>query len=222
MKNFADGTSRMPWSYQKKNTKVRPSPAGFTIIELMIATTVFSVVLILCSFALLQIGRTYYKGLTASKTQEEARSVIDEISRNIQFSGSSIAPTIGSSSVFCIGDQRYSYKLNQQVEDNTPFSTHQGYHALVVDSFPGCNTTSTPSQNLNSNSVNGRELVGIHMRLSKLQVIALGNNLYQINIRVVYGDDDLLNATFDSCGGFRAGTQFCAVSELSTSIQKRI
>ena len=213
---------------------------GFTIIELMFATVVFSVVLLICSFALLQIGRTYYKGVTASKTQENSRSVIDEISRGIQFSGSSIAPTIGGSSVFCIGDQRYSYKLNQQVEDNSPFSTHQGYHALVVDSFPGCNS-GTPSQDLNSNSISGRELLGQHMRLNKLSVTQVTDqtNLYNISIRVVYGDDDLLCSpsandcsssttstnlenTDITCKSIRAGTQFCAVSELNTVVQKRL
>jgi prepilin-type N-terminal cleavage/methylation domain-containing protein len=200
---------------------------GFTIIELMIATSVFSVILLLCTIALLQIGRTYYKGLTESKIQQAARSIIDEISRGIQFSGNPIASTptgAGSSYVFCIGDQRYSVMLDQEVENN-PSSMHQGYHALVSDNYPGCNNSSPKNTNFGTGTLtNGaRELLGLNMRLTSLSVSNVANtNLYSINLRLVYGDDDVLNSTQTACARVSAGTQFCAVSELDTVVQKRI
>jgi prepilin-type N-terminal cleavage/methylation domain-containing protein len=48
--------------------------SGFTIIELMIATAVFSVVLLLCATALVTIGNMYRRGITAVplKKQPEA------------------------------------------------------------------------------------------------------------------------------------------------------
>ncbi len=45
--------------------------------------------------------------------------------------------------------------------------------------------------------------------------------LYEITIRVVYGDDDLLNSDHNLCVG-GAGSQFCSISELSTVVQKRL
>jgi hypothetical protein len=48
--------------------------------------------------------------------------------------------------------------------------------------------------------------------------------LYSIDVRVVYGDDDLLinpTATNATCK-VGSGSQFCAVSELSTVVQQRI
>jgi hypothetical protein len=66
------------------------------------------------------------------------------------------------------------------------------------------------------------------MRISKLEVLQLGNNTYTVNIRVAYGDDDLFGITGPNpvwgtivCKD-GAGSQFCAVSDLSTTVQQRI
>ncbi len=215
--------------------------AGFTIIELIIATAVFSIILLMATFALLQIGRTYYKGITTNKTQQTSRNVTDEISRAIQFSGSGITETTNDSKPFCIGDQRYSYKLNQQVENSINTPLNQGYHALVVDSYAGCNGSSPKISGFDtanpgeSGHPAGRELLETHMRLAKLVVKKIADsNLYQVTIRVVYGDSDLLDDKLDangnpgtdgvrdSCSSTRQGGQFCAVSELSTVVEKRL
>ncbi len=94
---------------------------GFTIIELLLATAVFSLVLVGATSALIQIGRMYYKGLTTSNTQETARRIMEDVSRNIQFSGATPTDTPGGGLAvnyngtdialisFCIGSLRYSY-----------------------------------------------------------------------------------------------------------------
>ena len=48
---------------------------GFTVLELMIATTVFSVMLLLTTTGMIQIGKVYYKGLVTAKTQDTVRSI---------------------------------------------------------------------------------------------------------------------------------------------------
>src|SRR3990167_8074309 len=95
---------------------------GFTVIELMIATAVFAVVLLLCSVALLQIGKTYYKGITSTQTQNVARALIDDISQAIQFSGAQIKTTdpslaANTKSFFCVGNVRYTYQLGVKLVD---------------------------------------------------------------------------------------------------------
>jgi hypothetical protein len=83
------------------------------------------------------------------------------------------------------------------------------------------------------------------MRLAKLSVTEVGSSsLYQIDVRVVYGADDLLcspNEVAGSCTNIKAmpsgkdyqypdlqckpkisGSQFCAASELSSTVEKRI
>src|SRR5690606_22524615 len=85
---------------------------GFTIVELMIATSVFSVVLLLCTYGLLAIGRSYYKGVTISRTQETARLIVDDVAEAIQFNGGAVVLN-PAGRMYCIGSRRYSYALNE-------------------------------------------------------------------------------------------------------------
>lgn len=206
------------------------SSRGFTVIELLVATGVFAVVLIVVTSGILQVSRLYYKGVNQANTQNVVRSITDTISQSIQFGGGDVVPTTGGAAtptapkVFCVGNTRFTYDLGWQVVDNSPnASKHQAYHGLVQDNFAGCSSTTT--QALNTSSVLGRELLAPNMRLSKLNIVDLGANLYRIEVRVIYGDDDLLNAPNDpttSCIGGRAGTQFCTISELNTVVTKRV
>jgi prepilin-type N-terminal cleavage/methylation domain-containing protein len=211
---------------------------GFTIVELMVATAVFSVLLIVITVGILQISRVYYKGVTESNTQSTARRVIDIIAQSIQFSGSDIITTDpdaipGTPYSFCIGNEQFSYALGYQVTENPDPSKYQTHHGLVQHTLAGCNGSSEP-QDVSSASVQGRELLAPNMRLSKLNILSVGPNLYRVDVRVVYGDDDLLHSPSDpgselaptrpdaACVSATAGTQFCAVAELSTIVRKRV
>lgn len=206
-----------------KRNKLSKNIAGFTIIELMIATMVFGTVLLVVTTAILQITRVYYKGITQATTQSTARSIIDMISQGIQFNGGGVTETPGSFNAFCVGNQQYSFVLGKQLTETTP-AANQTWHALVVDDKPGC-TSSSPGSSMNTQVTSGRELLQPNMRLSKMSVQNIGTNLYKITVKVVSGDDDLLkNPANDTatCQNFSAGTQFCAVSELTTVVTKRV
>jgi prepilin-type N-terminal cleavage/methylation domain-containing protein len=210
--------------------------SGFTIIELMVATLIFSVVLLLVTAGILQVSRMYYKGLTEASTQNAARSIIDSASQAIQFSGGTITETPGNTPgvnyAFCVGDKQFSYRLGAQVKDN-PTGTDQTWHAIVEQNVSG-SCASAAAQNLANQTVLGRDLMGKEMRLANLLVDDLGSNRYRVTVRVTYGDSDLLfspSAPSDATGYSRAdaacrpvrdGTQFCATSELSTVVVKRV
>lgn len=218
-------------------SRTRNNSKGFTIVELMMASLVFSIVLMLITVGVIKFNQAYYKGITQTSTQNAARSILDNVSQAIQFSGDQITSPIGTSGSgssvgFCIGDQRYSYLLGWQLVDGSvSVAKHQTNHALVVDS-PG-NCSGFNAQNVQGASVSGTELLTPKMRIAKLSVtqVAGSTDLYKVNIRVVYGDDDLFlspsgqspaaTAPDATCKG-NVGEQFCAVSELSTIVQKRI
>lgn len=201
---------------------------GFTIIELMIATMVFSVILLIASFALIQIGKVYYKGVTISRTQEVARTIVEEITQSIQFSGGqlneSLNSTGGNVNGFCVGSRRYSYLLGVKL-DEAP-----NRHVLVADNFScGAGTTTlTLSNSVAVNaSVDAREFLPGDMRLSNMEVkkVPGTSDLYSVHVRVVAGDSDLLdfpNGTNAGCKGNSAGRQFCAVADITTVIHKRL
>jgi hypothetical protein len=207
----------------------------------MIATLIFSVILTVVTAGIIQFTNEYYKGITASNTQSAARAVSDAITQDIQFSAGdtgSVTQTppasITQADAFCAGGHLYSYFLSKQVSNppSTVTSKDQAWHGLMEDTSPApgkCNSP-TPEDMTKATlpSANTRELLDLHMRVSKLEISQVGSSssqLYNVNVRVVYGDDDLLNnatSATPTCKSGQAGSQFCAVSELDTTVEKRL
>jgi prepilin-type N-terminal cleavage/methylation domain-containing protein len=226
--------------------RLHKEKAGFTIIELMISTIVFSIILLGATTAVIQIGRMYYKGLVVSQTQETARRVIDDISREIQFSDKRIvrpAPVQYSISggqitvnVFCVGTTRYSYVLGLQVNNDNNLSEHRLRHTLWQDEVDNPDVCATdpailpgdpynaPDLSQARPTANGKELIGRFMRLTDLTVNDT-TDPNALSITVIYGDDDVLQPDGNnpvSCRGAVEGAQWCAVSSLATQVRPRI
>lgn len=230
--------------------RVTKSASGFTIVELMIATMVFSIILLLCSAGIIQIGRTYQKGIISARTQEITRSITEEVTQAIKFSGGRVVELteiidpdglggpLGAVYGFCIDDQRYSYVLDKQLTNNPTPEATQSKHVFVVDKETGCSSSTSP-QDLNTTGsldIGSRELMGLSMRIdlgpatyvTATQPIGPvksgGSDLYQMNLRVVYGDQDVLTsgASPHNCRSNYQGGQFCAISELITFTKKRV
>lgn len=212
---------------RKKYRIAKPTDYGFTIIELLIATSVFSIVLLILTFGVIQITDSYYKGITQSNTQNAARNIINDVSQSLQFNGGSFAsPPAGvTSGFYCIGAQRYSFVLGKELEDS-PQNSDQTAHTLVLDATPGCSQQSSTSYN-----AGWQELLSPNMRLAAFSITAVGNSttVYRVDVRVVYGDGDLLTtaASGSHIGSTITcntgdGSQFCAASELSTVVERRV
>jgi type II secretory pathway pseudopilin PulG len=231
-----------PINYQPKQKKqLRGSVraiAGFTIVELMIAATVFSMVLLLITFGVIRFNQAYYGGIIQSNTQNVARTAIENISQAIQFDGGTVVTSSnGSWKGICVGSRFYQYQPGMQLENGGPLGPDQRTQALIFEpNAASCNSPGT--------SVSGTELLGKNMRIAVLSVAPIsGTGLYKIDARVVYGDDDLLcspnevNGSCTSTGTMPPGSgnyatpdlqckslsgPFCAVSELSTVVGKRV
>jgi prepilin-type N-terminal cleavage/methylation domain-containing protein len=232
----------------------RTGARGFTVIELLIATMIFSVILLVITTGILQFSRQYYKGVISSNTQNTARAIMDEITRAIQLNSGG-AKTLSGGAGYCIGSsRRYSYSRNYQVTSTSPNSSlHQGYHGLIVDNISGCTGGTSAVNARNQSSLTAapfgassfaHDLLAEHMRLVDLSISQIGSTeAYNVRVEVAYGDDDLLcneTALAGSCAASAtlqgrdltgvtdlkckqsAGSQFCAVSELSTTVQARI
>lgn len=206
---------------------------GFTIVELMIATSVFAVILLGASAATTQIGRMYYKGIIMSRVQQSSRRIMDDISRPIQFAGSDVrlsspkTQVIGGleTGAICIGDKRFIYGINAQVDPNAAGYTanHKAKHAMYQDELPGTNAPCTVLD-LTQGLPPGKELVPENMRLARFNPTVV-DNVWSIDMLLIYGDDDLLlpdpNAP-QGCKSINAGSQWCATSNLNTRVFKRI
>jgi prepilin-type N-terminal cleavage/methylation domain-containing protein len=202
---------------------------GFTLVELLIASMIFSLVLLLCVTAMLQIGRMYYKGITTARTQEAARSVLESLSQSVQFSTWDVVrPDATNPARYCIDNRQYSFVLGQQLVANITVPLDETRRSLVRAEAGGCPPATPLSAPNAALSTGWRELMPEGMRLSNLVIneSPAGSGRYQITVRVVSGDGDLMtdpNGVTARCNtGLSFGGQFCAVSELSTVVQKRL
>ena len=228
--------------------------AGFTIVELMLATAVFSVTLLIALNGFLQIGRLFYKGVSNTQTQSIARQVLNDLSRNVQLSPevsaqlSSPASGPGNYHYYCVGSNRYTYTTRSSgqavaVDLNGTQNLSAGDNAnfgLIRDTLPGSSGCAAPCvSSCPAPFNNPQEMLGNKMRIGKLQICSplsttpgcpsnSPENVYNITVMVIYGDDDTLdysggpsNPDTASCKG-GSTNQFCSVDTLSTGVYKGI
>lgn len=227
---------------------------GFTIVELMIATIIFSLVLLGAMAAVIQISKLYYKGITNARTQDLNRNVLAEISQSIQFSRNDIVQTLpanGGPSVaitatdttsrgyFCNGPRRYTYIIDRNLAQNPDTNANlalrrkESRHVLWVDTPVSNCSTSGPADLTVANPCanpticnDGVELMSERARITKLtlQELQPDSGLWNINISVAYGEDGLLNVVDGRyvCEGATGFSEFCAISELSTTVLRRL
>ena len=206
---------------------------GFTIIELLIATAVFSTVLLIAASGIVHVGRMFQRGITSSLTQEVSRTTLDFIRDDFELSGGYFRqlPAFGANEGFCIGSRLYSYQVGLKTEsDGTG-------RAMVVRDFPGCDVSPVVhpddivtgfGYNLATGideDVSGsmREFMGPNMRLNSFSATPTPAGPkptgLRISIDVISGDLDL-SPSGVCVGG--AGSEYCSNSPLLTYAVRRI
>lgn len=197
--------------------------AGFTIIELIMATAVFSMVLLLGLTGFIQVGRMFYKGVTMAQTRDAARDTLDLVTNDIKLASSvGTVQNAGGLTYLCIGNHRYSINQFNKVTtlNDGASSTNFG---LKRDTLPGgsCDNTSVPLASQSGST----ELLGNRMRLLRFEVLPVTGspNLYTVNVKIAYGEDGELNnpnTVGATCRSSSVGTQFCSVIELNTQVYR--
>lgn len=200
---------------------------GFTIVELLIATAVFGVVLLIVTTGIIKIGQSYYKGIVQNRTQETTRVISEDISRTIQLARGAKVTDPANPNRFCIGAVRYTYKLNSKVGDS-------GAIGLIAENVPLTNCNPSDPADVTER----RQLLSENMRLLRFKVVADPSGqtqTWRVDIRVAYGDNELLThydtGTEDppprspdtaNCKSGVAGSSFCATAQLNTLVKKRL
>lgn len=219
--------------------KNRSISGGFTIAELVIATAVFSVILMVAMTSFLQIGRMFYKGITISQTKETAQHVLDSVSVDLQYANStpsSPLPTDPNSTYqyLCIGNSRYTYMPHHMIDsskENWTDNTKPKDFGLLHDSLPGNNNpcgdpfasnTEAPLGGTNPAKNNSPtvEMLGNKMQLSSLAVGL--TSPHNVSVHIAYGDNDLLigNPDDPTCVSDLKSSEFCSVISLNTIVSK--
>jgi prepilin-type N-terminal cleavage/methylation domain-containing protein len=197
---------------------VNASKKGFTIIELLIATTVFSVILLLISAGLIYIGKVYYRTTEQTKTQEATRAIISEITQAVRFSGGDIIVGVDA---FCVGDIMFVPNENVMVIGANTGLVRSGYTGTCQATNANPTAAGNPATDLVPKGMFLREFTVTN---------SASTDLYTIKVHLVsLPDDESVNAAdgtsqlFDGtyCRG-GPGSEYCASSVLETTIKKRI
>ncbi len=225
--------------YQSRTTtKEQAKEQGFTIVELMIATTILSVILVMVTVVMTGIGNLYYKGVNQARVQDDARTITDDISEHLQLGGTvQVAPnsvidpnlTQGGVTVnaLCIDNTRYTYVTNVQIGHAASVSGAVFDHVLWRDTlvtgspcYRALLTSADPTAGTGGKANTGSELIAPLSRLTILN--SSTTSPYSLNVGVAFGDPTITSGSGlgTTCNN-GPGDQFCAVASLSTAVAKR-
>jgi prepilin-type N-terminal cleavage/methylation domain-containing protein len=220
----------------------RRSTAGFTIVELLLATSVFSIILLAALASFLQVGRLFYKGVSLTNTQNTATQVLNDVAHSLQTSSTLSLPTTANGYTYtCIGNARYTYTTTnisgQQVavaanlsdSPNYGSGANGGNFGLLKDTLPGssgCAVPCWPASSCSNGQVvfsNPVEMLGDQMRVATFSISSVSGvqNLYNIKMVVAYGDSSVMsfsNPGQPVCIGNSQNQAFCSVVNLSTTV----
>jgi prepilin-type N-terminal cleavage/methylation domain-containing protein len=213
---------------------MRSGQSGFTILELMIATMVFSVILLVVAAGILSFTKQYIKGITSSNTQTVARAVMADVVQNIQFSSGTVRHNaLLNPEQYCVGNVAYYVVKGQKVTVTQ--------HGLVQE-VGSCSATGITLGPLGTLSSTQHEMLSQNMRIAEFSIDQPNSSSTSatVTVTVVSGDYDMFtdkngtvltseaaapSASFDwgsvHCRS-GAGSQFCGVSRLTTFVQGRI
>jgi type II secretory pathway pseudopilin PulG len=220
--------------------KTKKNQKGFTIVELLIATSTFSFILLVITVGIVQIGKNYYKGVTSSRTQEATRSFKADLTGLVQTGaydqlGSTPATNPNYIGAFCFGNIRYTYVLNKELA--SPVKHVVWKDIMKVNSpctaIANLTTADTPADG-NTETVVGtksnREMLTDHMRLAAFNISKDASNpgLFRLEIKAMYGADDVIDTKGtpafgdDICRPSNQGGQFCASSYVNSFVKRRL
>lgn len=202
--------------------------SGFTILELLVATTILSVILLIVTSVIISIGGLYSKGINQTRVQDDVRNITDEVSQQLQLSAITEQSGVDTSysvpiNVYCIGNTRYSYVLDTQIGGHLdggisgPILTD----VLWRDNPTTCQPTQAADL-LAPPSDSGAELLAPNSELTAFNVT--GTSPYTIAVGVAYGSPTLLinPMSITATCQTTSGDQFCATSSLTTTVDNRL
>lgn len=218
-------------------------------MELMVAISVLSVILLISSMVLVGVGNLYSKGADLTNVQDTTRNIIENATSTIQFNGTQLNNGISRNAItydysyggvnvpvyaYCFGQTRYSFV--------TGFDLPAGWaHLLWLDQMTtqgNCSPLNigqaTPNCVGNSNCVasqgGGSELLGANMHLATFNIFEYNPQLYGISVGLAFGAKDmfvsnangpvLINNNYQ-CQN-TTGQQYCAASYLTTFATERL
>ncbi len=206
---------------------------GFTIIELLIATSVFTAVLFIVTYGVIQISKTYTNGFIRGQTQNIAVSLSDTMTRDIEFSTTASITTDQSAQVTKTGSQATIYYYFCTTQNEYFYIPGGNIYKIPIVSLQGVlgsQNCFSPQQFINNSglsadtqsllSPNNVEILNHTVYDNQSMLSNVSSGLYSVNIEILYGNQSNLvqnnNGSQWICRPTVLIGPFCAIYSFST------
>jgi prepilin-type N-terminal cleavage/methylation domain-containing protein len=189
---------------------------GFTIVELMIAISVFATAMTLVLAGVIFISRQYQQTSNRVALEEASRNIHQQIIQSIQFSGTNILSevTVGPYSAVCVGNYMYIFGANEPVNAQATYNSQAD--GLFIKENPGVSCDSALV-----NTTNARNLLPSGAKVTLFSVSPTGN----ISTVFAKSPSDLLNypgSGIVTCNTTITGKEFCATVKFDSAAARRV
>lgn len=195
---------------------------GFTIIELLLSTAFFTVVMLMVVAGYVQINRSYVRGLTTKEVQNASRAVVDDISRAIRDADNAQEVDTSGLNRLCFGQTRYVW--NQETDgsfSNVTFSDTSNFITLARSTAPASCTDP-----IVENQPTTEVLLDERLEVQYLDVSQIGTT-DSFRIKLVISTkaqgllEDFERTGEDALCAPQRGDEFCDVATLETVVTVR-
>lgn len=201
---------------------LRQAKRGFTIVELMIAITVFSIVATLVMAGVIYVARQYQQVTNRIAIEEASRSFHQQVLQSLQYTSVPIADAVASGGYKgkCIGGQMYVYG---EIEDFT--GTIAQSQAKYNSQKPGLYVATTPSGGCDVSAVGPiQDLQNLLPKDAKVVGLSIDSVTGVIKTTFVKSGTDLLD--FSSLPTLKCkmevGKEWCAVVSFESMAKRRM
>jgi prepilin-type N-terminal cleavage/methylation domain-containing protein len=182
---------------------------GFTIVELMIATAIFGVMLVLIITSINSYTSDYYKANINSAAQATVQSISANVEGTIKNTSQVTSGTNAYANYYCTDNEEYLYNIGS--ENPTETASLSMPYALYEFPIPNGQCYPTPQSSTAGKAAytEGSSLLGSYYRLLNFSVVQVSTTSeWLINIKLAYtsggvntAGDDLLCVPGDSYNG---------------------
>jgi prepilin-type N-terminal cleavage/methylation domain-containing protein len=206
----------------------RSAQKGFTIIELLIAMTFLTFILIFTATVMVQIMRTYNKGLAVKEIDENGRAIVEEVTRNLRLvqsaNSSSVDPLIYTAAIgegrLCVGQTTYVW--NAPNDDSNKFVGENEDLHIVKLRDTTAQYCSNPSQDIPP--ADAVRLSNGRVRIPEFNAERSADGRL-LHLRVVFStnnqDAPILEGGRYTCDVSNFFGSFCAVGEFESTVYLR-
>jgi prepilin-type N-terminal cleavage/methylation domain-containing protein len=216
----------------------RHNSKGFTLIELMLAMSFVSILLISVAMLTIQISNLYTRGLTMKEINQAGTEITDDIKRSLasQYPGSIKLEAFNGVTILCTG--KYTYIANDpgdietSSDDRILFSADNPVRLAKVRDNGGAFCSNPPTQFLSELGIDAVELLGKGDRNLVVRNLSLtpasreeGMNtteraLYTVSLTLSTGATSELTDTGECRppSDVQSGREYCAIDTFSTVV----